>query len=192
MSQHTHTRTHTHTHTYTETHTHILASACVRVCVVCDCVHVCAYWSSLRARSSAHMRVTLFVFLSPCTCVGVRVRACVCVCVCVNLTGPADIPHLPPDRVHYACLLTGTQIVSKGRQSQDKANHISVTLAVLRLPTVRSDVLITLNSPVVISTTSQAAESAGAGFKQRHLYAGTLMRQILGSLTVVDWGLFGQ
>ncbi len=101
------------------------------------------------------------------------------------------MPLIPAGRWSYGCVASGLQAVSKGRQGAEAANQVAVLLAVLRLPSVRSDLLLTLNSPVTIAPQSQAAEHAGAGAKLRHAQAPALMLQLLASLQIVDWSLFG-
>ena len=91
----------------------------------------------------------------------------------------------------HACLASGKMWASKGRQSADASNAVHVLLAVIRLPRVQSELLLTLNTPMFISGASAAAAQAGSGQKQLHLQAPQLMQQVLQSLRIVDWGLFG-
>lgn len=60
----------------------------------------------------------------------------------------------------------------------------------LRLERVATDLLLTLNTPVFIHERSASAEHAGAGHRDG-AGAYEILRRVLGSLNVVDWGLFG-
>jgi len=98
-----------------------------------------------------------------------------------------------------ASLLTaaGTQAVAKGRSTDAAAlNTVDVALAVLRLPVVRSDVLVVLNTGLVIGGRSAvaAARGGGAGAVPTGAAPGgslALLWRVLDSLTIQDWGLFG-
>lgn len=81
--------------------------------------------------------------------------------------------------------------VSKGRQGAHAQNEVDVLLAVLQLPAVHADILISLHTPKRISSASAAAEHAGSGYKQLHLSAPALLQSVLTSFCVKDFGLFG-
>lgn len=66
-----------------------------------------------------------------------------------------------------------------------------VLLGVIRLPQHGSDLVVSLNTPVFISERSAAAEHAGSGLKNAHLAALPLFRDVLASLKIIDYGLFG-
>lgn len=68
---------------------------------------------------------------------------------------------------------------------------LQVIMAVIRLQSVASEVLITLNTPMQVSQRSAAAEATGAGPKAEHLPAPGLFRQILATFKIKDYGLFG-
>jgi hypothetical protein len=78
--------------------------------------------------------------------------------------------------------VTGIQRIAKGRQTQARDVHCLV--AVIRLPHVQSDLLITLSTP-----TSSAAGSQAGTFNP----AGTalLFRNVLETLSIKDYSLFG-
>lgn len=103
---------------------------------------------------------------------------------CGSLSLHVNLPSFP-----LSC--GDLQSVSKGRQSSHAANDVLVVLAVLRLPSVGSDLLVSLNSPVLISEHSAAAADAGAGVKTAFATAPQLMAAVIRSLKVEDWGLFG-
>lgn len=103
-----------------------------------------------------------------------------------------DLPGLSPSGFcSYACIAHGLQVVSKGRQGAAAANTVEVRTAIVRLPSKGSELLLTLNSPVTISPESQAAQHAGAGTKRTHERSPALLRAMLRTLQVHDWGLFG-
>ena len=64
-------------------------------------------------------------------------------------------------------------------------------LAVIRLPQVRSDVLVTLNTPIFVNPKSRAARTVGAGLQSSHEHAPADFAALLSSFQVLDWGLFG-
>ena len=64
-------------------------------------------------------------------------------------------------------------------------------LANVRLPGYGSDLLVTLNTPTFISGASTVAEQVGPGAKNLHTAAPALFADMLRSLRIVDWGLFG-
>ncbi|GAB4820979.1 hypothetical protein N2152v2_008025 [Parachlorella kessleri] len=103
--------------------------------------------------------------------------------------GPADVPGVPAECVKT--VVVGQQAVAKGRQGMHALNKIQVILCNIRIPQYRSDLLITLNTPIYISEHSAAAEHAGAGYKGAHLTSPMLFRQMLESLQITDWSLFG-
>lgn len=104
---------------------------------------------------------------------------------CIDL----DSSNFPASATCY--LLKGSMKASKGRQAHAAANTIQALLAVLRLPHVESDVVISLMTPTNISQQSTAAAHAGAGEKTAHLSAPDLFNRLLTSFKINDWSLFG-
>lgn len=88
--------------------------------------------------------------------------------------------------------MQGTLKASKGRQGEHAANHVHVLIGILRLPHVKSDVVLTLATPTEINAASAAADEAGAGAKTLHLTAPELFQRMLQTFRVVDWELFGE
>lgn len=66
-----------------------------------------------------------------------------------------------------------------------------VQVAAVRLPQHGSDLLITLNSAAEISSSSAAAEHAGAGRQEAAGEAGVLFAAMLRTLVIRDYSLFG-
>ena len=107
-------------------------------------------------------------------------------------TLPASaVPGLPADGV-VVCAV-GRAAVAKGRSHGAPANDVTIHLAVLRLPAVASDLLISVTTATRVDAASPAAERAGAGEKGGEVVARAagLLTSVLASWRVNDWGLFG-
>lgn len=100
-----------------------------------------------------------------------------------------ELQEMPSDAV--AQIVTGHFAASKGRQGQDALNKVHVMMLIVRLPHVATDVLLTMNTPMYIHAASAAAAQAGSGYKDTYLTAPALFGQIVRSLKIVDWKLFG-
>jgi len=103
-----------------------------------------------------------------------------------------DSSHVP--NIPSGCVCTsasGYQTISKGNQSKDSSNTVQIILAVIRLPEVKCDIVVSLNTPVFINENSASAEHAGAGLKIAFKRAPELFRRMLKSLKIRDMGLFG-
>jgi hypothetical protein len=99
------------------------------------------------------------------------------------------VPHLPPET--YATLVTGQLVAAKARDGAEAANTVLLLLALLRLPQHGSDILVSVHAPLAVAAASSAAVAVtgdAAGVQAR---AAALMRRVLASLRVHDWGLFG-
>lgn len=103
----------------------------------------------------------------------------------------AEVPHIPAGT--YACLVTGTQEASKGRDGPECSNQLHVLLCVIRLPQHGSDLLVTVNAPTYISPSSRAAPHADIEGSQpaAQVQAAAVMQGVLESLVIRDEGLFG-
>lgn len=100
----------------------------------------------------------------------------------------------PPDIKHATTVLlsSGRQIVKKGRQQDPAAaNDVQVLLAAIRLPQYKTDLVVSLNSPITIAQHSVAAADAGAGSKRLHDAAPDKFRTMLSTLHIRDYALFG-
>eukprot|EP00878_Enallax_costatus_P040162 GHUV01046167.1.p1 GENE.GHUV01046167.1~~GHUV01046167.1.p1 ORF type:complete len:155 (-),score=36.87 GHUV01046167.1:232-696(-) len=104
--------------------------------------------------------------------------------------GSADIPHFAAGT--YACLVSGIQEASKGRDGPERSNKVYMLLCVVRLPQHGSDLLVTVNAPAYISPSSSAAQyTEQQGIQpQAEAQAAAVIRGVLSSLQVVDVGLF--
>eukprot|EP00878_Enallax_costatus_P012874 GHUV01013442.1.p1 GENE.GHUV01013442.1~~GHUV01013442.1.p1 ORF type:complete len:198 (+),score=55.92 GHUV01013442.1:334-927(+) len=108
----------------------------------------------------------------------------------VKQLGSADIPHFAAGT--YACLVSGIQEASKGRDGPERSNKVYMLLCVVRLPQHGSDLLVTVNAPAYISPSSSAAQyTEQQGIQpQAEAQAAAVIRGVLSSLQVVDVGLF--
>lgn len=104
----------------------------------------------------------------------------------------AEVSQLPAAQCSSAYQWQGVFKASKGRQDMAKANTVHTTMAVLRFPSVASDVLLVLSTPTQICSESSSAEHAGSGPQHRHHAAPALFLQILQSFAVKEWSLFGE
>jgi hypothetical protein len=89
--------------------------------------------------------------------------------------------------VHKSFIIS-TQLISKFKESVDKANTVQIYLAVLRLRRVGTDVLVSFNVPLQFGAgSSSAGRSIMASEENRAVIEGMLK-----SMQIKDWGLFGQ
>ncbi|KAL4659906.1 ran guanine nucleotide release factor isoform X3 [Arapaima gigas] len=86
-----------------------------------------------------------------------------------------------------AWLLSGTQLVSKF--SEEAKNTLDIHLGLFRLPQFSTDILVTFNNPVKISTLSSSA-TASAG-ETMPTWTEQDFQQLLWSLKILDAGVFG-
>jgi Ran-interacting Mog1 protein len=100
-----------------------------------------------------------------------------------------SVPGLPEDT--YCSLIIGQQSIGKSRQESSALNKIHVQLLIVRLPEYKTDMLVTLNTPIFISEHSAAAKEAGAGYKELHMQAPELFQNMCRSLKILDFKLFG-
>ncbi len=88
----------------------------------------------------------------------------------------------------------GLQRVSKYREGAQQANDVRVYVAVLRLPEVTSDIVVSFNSPVHINNASASAEAVNQNTLRDYCnepHTTALFEGFIASLQVLDFGLFG-
>jgi hypothetical protein len=108
-----------------------------------------------------------------------------------------------PDTIAY--LLAGQQQVAKFREtSTTSLNTVDIFLAVIRLPQVNTDILITVNVPVLIGSTSSSRQMLSDNIAEPssdvdgitplqtgNIQLGELhVRSLLSSFAIKDWELF--
>lgn len=96
-----------------------------------------------------------------------------------NLAGVNDI--------YVGCLL-GQQLVSKFREMH--RNSVNMYMAVIRLPHVTTDVLITLNDPVMLALQSSSSKTGAVPQGSNAMQSLDMFSKIIRSLRIIDWGLF--
>ncbi|KND02003.1 uncharacterized protein SPPG_02509 [Spizellomyces punctatus DAOM BR117] len=111
----------------------------------------------------------------------------------VEYLDPATVTPSLPSTVHLS-VIVGEQVVSKFREGNPNArNLVAIYMAVLRIPHVTTDLVISYNHPVALGQSSSSAtalrESGGhVGVPE---VAMENFRNMLRRLRIVDWGLFG-
>eukprot|EP01129_Flabellula_baltica_P016337 TRINITY_DN8656_c0_g1_i1.p1 TRINITY_DN8656_c0_g1~~TRINITY_DN8656_c0_g1_i1.p1 ORF type:complete len:198 (+),score=42.20 TRINITY_DN8656_c0_g1_i1:45-596(+) len=95
-----------------------------------------------------------------------------------------DMPHF--DDSVRKLLLTGTQTVSK--YNEKVYNEVNIYMGILRIEKVQADILITLNSGASVHPESSA--SINLKSVESHESNESLIRAILRSFNITDWGLF--
>jgi hypothetical protein len=111
--------------------------------------------------------------------------------VAVQPLAPSDTPFLPPTL--YKCALFGRQQVAK--YSESARNLVNIYMAVIRLPHMNSEILITVNEPIAIHPQSSSATFFNSTIPSSSFSGSAsgldLFRNILLSFRIVDWSLFG-
>mmetsp|Transcript_4567 Transcript_4567/g.16069 ORF Transcript_4567/g.16069 Transcript_4567/m.16069 type:complete len:192 (+) Transcript_4567:104-679(+) len=109
-----------------------------------------------------------------------------CKVVSTRRLGPEDVPCIPQEAISYGGVLLSKQMVAKFREQA--RNEVEVYLAVLRLPTVTTDLLVSLSRPVHVDSNSSSHETmrAGALGPEPMQTFTTLLR----TLKINNWGLF--
>ena len=96
----------------------------------------------------------------------------------------SDIPGLQSVPGASASYIVGEQEVRK--YNETAANSITIFLVVVRLPSVGTDLLLTLNRPTSISP-----YSSSWGVEQPPESPMTIMEGLVKNLVIKDWSLFG-
>ena len=103
------------------------------------------------------------------------------------MTGDEHLPSLNGPFAH-ASMCVGTQTVAKGRDGDDARNDVEVVVVNVRLPQVRTDVLVTLNRTTRVAPGSSAdAPRAGEEIES----AAATATRVAATLRIRDWNLFG-
>ncbi|KAJ3299346.1 hypothetical protein HK104_009198 [Borealophlyctis nickersoniae] len=104
----------------------------------------------------------------------------------------STMPHLPPNT--HISLLSGQQQITKFRERDPLTrNVVHIFMCVLRLANVRTDLVISYNYPIALGPASSSAQAlaesgAGMGLPETALEN---FREVVRSVKVHDWGLFG-
>lgn len=102
------------------------------------------------------------------------------------------VPNLP--EAAYTGVLEGHMLAAKHEEGPTAANRVHLLLALVRLPRAKTDVLITLNTPLEISMNSSSAAATNGHLPTADTAveeARRIVVQAIDTLQVSDWGLFG-
>lgn len=89
---------------------------------------------------------------------------------------------------HATQIIVGDQCVAKFKEGDHAKNVVRVYLGNIRLPTVSTDVLLSVSTPIRINPASSSREAFQ--FQQDQETASFIFKQALHSLTIKDWSLF--
>jgi hypothetical protein len=112
------------------------------------------------------------------------------------LSEETHVPNLTGARAR-ASLCRGVQRVAKGRDDgETKRNVVEVVLVCVRLPSVRTDVLLTLNrassgAPGAGGSAGAPEAEAGQREGEETLSGKAVLLKVARSLRIQDWSLFG-
>lgn len=105
----------------------------------------------------------------------------------VTVTSEVEAGNMPNlEHVSHRAFVRGTQWIAKFRERD--ANEVDVFLAVLRMPDVGTDVVVSLCSPISIAPTSSSATTTTSRVSESVL--ATDFGTLLSTLKVNDWKLF--
>jgi hypothetical protein len=106
--------------------------------------------------------------------------------------GHREDPACPDPASVTAALALGWQDVARFKEAA--RNRVAVLVAVLRLPTLCTDLVVSLSAPTVVAEGSSSFVSTGGGVRgdAASVATGALaaLRAALRTLCVRDWGLF--
>ncbi len=103
----------------------------------------------------------------------------------INLT-PGHLPSLRSPHNLFASAAVGLQSVSKFRETA--RNTVKVFVATLRIPSISTEILVSLTTPISIHPESSSALSFVPNSETED--PSRLFFSVLSSLSVIDWGLF--
>eukprot|EP00833_Pecoramyces_ruminatium_P010820 jgi/Orpsp1_1/1184852/evm.model.c7180000091256.1 len=99
---------------------------------------------------------------------------------------PQDIPNIKIDSIKKIVL--GKQIISKfNEKDADAKNVVNIYLAVIRVPSIETDILISYNCPVYIGSKSSSRTQSVEGQEN---VSDQIFNELIKSFNVVDWELF--
>eukprot|EP00475_Leptophrys_vorax_P019504 TRINITY_DN2669_c0_g1_i1.p1 TRINITY_DN2669_c0_g1~~TRINITY_DN2669_c0_g1_i1.p1 ORF type:complete len:194 (-),score=51.05 TRINITY_DN2669_c0_g1_i1:142-723(-) len=101
----------------------------------------------------------------------------------------AVLKDLAGDSLSSCFYIHGYQMISKFKEEQEAANKVDVQMIVIRLAHITTDINLIFNSPVEVSPQSSIA---GKIIKPTIAMDKQYVLEVLNSLTVRDWSIFGQ
>ena len=87
----------------------------------------------------------------------------------------------------YKCLISGEMTISKFKEGREAANLVHVLLAVIRLPSVETDITLTLYTPIKVSERSSSKVDRTISKEE----SVAIFKQVLSSFEIRDYSLFG-
>eukprot|EP01095_Lingulamoeba_sp_RSL-Kostka_P014904 TRINITY_DN666_c0_g2_i2.p1 TRINITY_DN666_c0_g2~~TRINITY_DN666_c0_g2_i2.p1 ORF type:complete len:194 (-),score=62.05 TRINITY_DN666_c0_g2_i2:52-633(-) len=91
----------------------------------------------------------------------------------------------------HGCVVLGKQHVSKGRE--ESKNHVNLYLAVLRFPSIQTEILISFSDAVIINQKSSSHKYVllpDTDNNEHHNEALVFFRHLIRSFKVSDWSIF--
>ncbi|KAF1336191.1 Ran guanine nucleotide release factor, partial [Globisporangium splendens] len=107
--------------------------------------------------------------------------------LCSELLAANDGPAI--SATHTNSIVVGDQRVAKFKEGESAKNVVRVYLGNIRLPSVATDVVISVSVPLQISAASSSAGSFQ--FENSAEIGAALFMQVVKSFAVHDWSLFG-
>ena len=98
-----------------------------------------------------------------------------------------ELPNISGANIHKAMIL-GRMHASKFKESA--TNLIELHMAIIRIPKITTDILISFNAPVIINEESSSAKNVQDTTPPQESPA-ILFQNVLKTFTIQDWGLFG-
>jgi len=99
---------------------------------------------------------------------------------------PQDIPNIKIESIKK--LVLGKQIIAKfNEKDPDAKNIVNIYLAVIRIPSIETDMLISYNCPVYIGSKSSSRTQSKEG---QETISDEIFKQLIKSFNVVEWDLF--
>lgn len=98
--------------------------------------------------------------------------------------GPTGI-----DRPHVTSVVVGDQRVAKFKEGESAKNVVRVYVGNVRLPSVTTDVVVSISVPLLINPASSSAGSFQ--FADSAEVGAAIFKQVVTTLSVHDWSLFG-
>uniref|UniRef100_A0AAV1VLV4 Ran guanine nucleotide release factor n=1 Tax=Peronospora matthiolae TaxID=2874970 RepID=A0AAV1VLV4_9STRA len=111
--------------------------------------------------------------------------------VTVLLQETEEVQHMSNvsiDAPHTTQLIVGDQHVAKFKEDDAAKNVVRVYLGNVRLPGVTTDVILTVSTPMQISSSSSSRDACHV--EHSSSVAAAIFKQALQTLVIVDWSLF--
>lgn len=108
-----------------------------------------------------------------------------CEIVNIRLLANEELPNLTRQEI-YKALLLGRQHVAKFKESAK--NVVEIYMAIIRIPSITTDILITFNVPTNVHP--QSSSSSNISNTAQQTEPGKIFQEVLRTFKILDWGLF--